>query len=430
MHYLVALWFLLILLPASASGQDGGTRPSSYLDACLRNLGVTYDYYSQNMAPNPILTAYRWRATRKAKQKTQSSYPGRMEFTKDILTGSGSFEPTDEIFWGLPESGMPGDCIPMLKGINEGTVQWVVESTGECSGNDEGMVSFSEETMGYLRKDWVMLFFGAGSWTNVTYQWTERCPFGSMTHESDVQGVSNWGHAFQYRDGAHDKDVFSNPSIDINIKFEYQFEATLTAECPLDTSRPSALLLNITANMPPVTYNHTLSGSEIKALKEGPTTLLDNAGLTKVRYDPSPLDYISASISARFGNRRCVWAHQINLDLSYPWIKLYIAREYPLGSCNYSVTLAHEQEHLTDAKQLLKKYQEKIQDALRKAPIPHEYLPYPAASEAEAEEDIEAMIKTISEPIMDAFHEELIKKRSDRDTPENIERVHQQCPNW
>lgn len=364
---------------------------------------ITYDEWTQ-LQPNPLLIGYRW----KVRVEVEWIDPG---WFADRMTADGELEITDKLH-------PYGSCCPHLMGKYNAKVDWKIGPNHPCDGQIwSGTLTDVGDIDGVACKEELSISF-IGISKRVKY--TERCPWGNVDHERDFNQVSTPHHNIPYKDGEY---TDSHPSIHLISKLKVQ------AECPVDLTAPSPLVVNITAAMPSVTNNHSLTGAQIRNLVSKPASLAENAGLTRVHVSPKLKSKTSGS-NAKFGSRNCMWVDTIDVDISYPAVTMYIATEYPVGSCNYNVTLTHENEHVKVAKDLLAKHAARIRTELEKTTIPNKNMTMVVNDFISGQSQIDTLLKQIVDPLIQDFEKEIEIEFSKLDSPANYENVRSQCPSW
>ncbi len=143
---------------------------------------------------------------------------------------------------------------------------------------------------------------------------------------------------------------------------------------------------------------------------------------------------ISASQSMRYGTMTnnasreiCYWYTNIDVMLHInPTI--FIAREFPQGSCKHNAILAHEQQHVMIDREIVNKYAKIIGDALnnevRKKSV---FGPLPLSRQGE----LEAYLKSNMQNILTVYTQKMNDERKQRqqafDNLKEYERVNHMC---
>jgi hypothetical protein len=105
-------------------------------------------------------------------------------------------------------------------------------------------------------------------------------------------------------------------------------------------------------------YVHTLSKSEISALEnEASGRMREAAGLTLVV--AGTVQTYTSKAQAQTGTD-CVVFHGIRV-VPMRQVIVYVAREYPLGSCNYKAVKRHEDKHVEIARRLVSEYRPRLE---------------------------------------------------------------------
>jgi hypothetical protein len=130
------------------------------------------------------------------------------------------------------------------------------------------------------------------------------------------------------------------------------------------------------------------------------------------------------------GNQFCFWVNGFEIVLRYSQIDVYVAKEYPVGSCNYKATLEHEMEHVEVARRNLERFAPKIRDALESGNIPTAQTPIIVANAAEATRDVRAISEENLKGVYISMVRALRKAQGKVDSPQSYARVFRRCPKW
>jgi len=123
----------------------------------------------------------------------------------------------------------------------------------------------------------------------------------------------------------------------------------------------------------------------------------------------------------------CFWPGRVEVVLSIPQMMVFLAAEYPEGSCQYNAILEHENEHVRTNLEVLERHGPKIEAAARRAVAG--IVPFPAAFRMTGRQMSEVLQKRIN-PAVDALDAERVKLNLALDTPENYERIAARCTGW
>lgn len=113
--------------------------------------------------------------------------------------------------------------------------------------------------------------------------------------------------------------------------------------------------------LPDPVYVHNLSKLEISALEnESSGKMREAAGLTLVV--AGAVQTYTSRAQALSGNE-CVVVHGVRI-LPMKEVTVYVAREYPVGSCNYKAVKRHEDKHVAIARRLVSEYRPRLLQAV------------------------------------------------------------------
>ncbi|HMF88492.1 MAG TPA: hypothetical protein VK575_10455 [Gemmatimonadaceae bacterium] len=110
--------------------------------------------------------------------------------------------------------------------------------------------------------------------------------------------------------------------------------------------------------LPDPVYVHALSKSEISAIeKESSGRVREVAGLTLVL--AGTVQTYTSPAQTQSGID-CVVFHGVRI-VPMKQVTVYVAREYPVGSCNYRAVKRHEEKHVAIARRLVSEYRSRIE---------------------------------------------------------------------
>lgn len=188
-----------------------------------------------------------------------------------------------------------------------------------------------------------------------------------------------------------------------------------------------ATRVNITTRIGNPKYITTYSRKEFlkkTKQKENPYTL----GLTL--YNMAVDIKTVPSIENKF-NQICVGISDLNVDLYYPEIVVYIDKKYAPSSCEYKVIKEHENYHVAVAQSALTFYKNDIENAVNKALL--KLSPKIVYSEGEIHPTLARMTATVLEsvkPVILHINKKLLEKNAAIDTKEMYQATTNMCKNW
>ena len=130
------------------------------------------------------------------------------------------------------------------------------------------------------------------------------------------------------------------------------------------------------------------------------------------------------------GNKFCFWITGFDVSLRYRRVDVFIAREYPVGSCQYKAVLEHEEEHVRVSRQNLEEFAPRIRRALTSLLIPTGQQPAKVVSAAAARRNVKGISDELLQPIYKEMMASLVRAQKDVDSPVEYARVQRKCKNW
>jgi hypothetical protein len=126
----------------------------------------------------------------------------------------------------------------------------------------------------------------------------------------------------------------------------------------------------------------------------------------------------------------CFWVRSVKVRLSYQAPDIYIAKNYPVGSCQYQAILAHELTHEAVARKVMKLYAPRFDEALISLLIPKSYSAVVVSSREEARRETNAVLAKLIEPVYLDFRRYLDAAQSQVDSPRQYAKVRAKCSKW
>lgn len=198
----------------------------------------------------------------------------------------------------------------------------------------------------------------------------------------------------------------------------------LTADCVATPAPSLRYVVNVTTEVPEARLHHDRDRGQIRT----PSDKGDSIGLTT--FDLKMNSQIDATSLSTGEGKQCFWVSEINVAFRYQFIDIYLASEYPEGSCEYQAMLDHENEHIRAELELLEKFAREARAALAAAALPTYARPWWNRSFPEAMEKAEAELAHILQPLFTRFKEARDAVADTLDTSERYKEVHRRCTNW
>jgi hypothetical protein len=130
------------------------------------------------------------------------------------------------------------------------------------------------------------------------------------------------------------------------------------------------------------------------------------------------------------GDMFCFWITRFDVSLRYRSVDVFVAKEYPVGSCPYNAILAHEREHVGVSRRNLKKFAPRVRRTLTSLRIPTGKAPAMVVSAKQARKEVKAIANELLQPIYKDMMKTLVGAQKVVDTPQAYARVRRKCKNW
>ena len=181
----------------------------------------------------------------------------------------------------------------------------------------------------------------------------------------------------------------------------------------------------------PTVYHHEYSTAQIESMSaiKAPSRAAHEPGLTLFEYEVSS-QYDLALRSNRPAGPYRFWVKTLNVQFKITRMDVYVSSQYPEGSCQYNVVLAHENTHVSINQRLYRKHMGLLRSALARAALPTASHPWTAGSQAQAEAALDARIKPLLKRIEQGFAAEDRRENAKIDTTASYRRTSAKCPNW
>ena len=174
-------------------------------------------------------------------------------------------------------------------------------------------------------------------------------------------------------------------------------------------------------------YDRTLGREQISQLS--PATKLEGhvlAGLTHGTYETR------VSVNVRvLPNRRggaCVQPVSVLGTVFYSDLTVYLAREYPTGSCQYRAVLEHENQHVAINRRYFERYIPRMRRVLEAATrrMGSFWVADPQTAGQAAADRLQQALK----PTLAELERETRRANAAIDTPESYRQVSARCSDW
>ncbi len=183
-------------------------------------------------------------------------------------------------------------------------------------------------------------------------------------------------------------------------------------------------------SFPTPTIRRDLSTDEIGRLKGTPEANIKVPGLTASKFHLQA-DYSLGETRRFLKGGVKVWVRNVTVRFGFSEMIVYVTRQYGEDSCPYRETLAHEMEHVEAHKRVWREWQEKLREAVRRAPqIPVKGSPGVYANLEEGKAKIGESISEALDPVFEEFRQADNAVQAEMDTRASYEFLKQKCPDW
>lgn len=200
-----------------------------------------------------------------------------------------------------------------------------------------------------------------------------------------------------------------------------------SAACPPYTR---AIDVNFRTETPTPAYNNNLNITGIRNLIRSRGTMaagphVEALGVTFV----TPAFGLSAQTQFESrGEGYCVYLTRIDANFGFQSLDVYVASEYPPGSCEYNAILDHENQHVAINLRNLKYTAPRVRAELERL-LSLEQPVYTADGKAATKQRLDALSQAMDSMLTD-FGEVLGRENATIDTTDNYAAINDICHDW
>lgn len=188
------------------------------------------------------------------------------------------------------------------------------------------------------------------------------------------------------------------------------------------------------------TVIHSLTSVQIYRMTKGynPASQRINGGLTRVNLHTTlrSVAISSQAINSADPSKLSFFFEPLHIDMTFEWVKIWLARELKHGSRPYNAILTHEEKHVALAHNVLRNYAQRLEGALNQAGMPTRGAPVPIPKSKAAYQAEDAKYRQVVKKIItDEYIKKLQKIYNDidaawkgLDTPAEYRRVRLSAP--
>ena len=179
-------------------------------------------------------------------------------------------------------------------------------------------------------------------------------------------------------------------------------------------------------------YDHTFSIPELTA--KGSDTISPYAAHIETHTGGLTEAAIGMTMAMKFGLKKypnlqlgCIWYSEITVTLELAPI-VYVASDYPRGSCKYREVKLHEDKHVMVDREIVNKYAKRIGAALQRAINDHGARgPHTFERIELIQKDMEDFVGSVLKTEQSLMEEERFRRQQAIDSFEEYERVRKAC---
>jgi hypothetical protein len=200
--------------------------------------------------------------------------------------------------------------------------------------------------------------------------------------------------------------------------------AQRAAACP-PSRAPIKLNFNTVAPAPSLSHRLSLSGIANRARSGQSSDGIRVVGLTTV---DTMVGIRGASLAVKRAEGFCVYLTSVDIEFGWQDMQVYVPSEYPQGSCEYRAVLDHENQHVANARAVLKEFAPRVRARIESALA--ESRPILTRRQDGVTEQAIAPIKARLIALQKEFDDLTAMRDTQIDAPSNYAAVTAMCKNW
>ncbi len=204
--------------------------------------------------------------------------------------------------------------------------------------------------------------------------------------------------------------------------------AVSMAQCPLPPASARNPTVHLDVLEPRLIYRHDLDLLGLASVRDTFERAPGNGvilGLTR-RNDELKVQ-LRSILQRSVDGRTCIWVDDVSARIGDPELDVYVAANYPPGSCEYNVVLEHENRHVAINRGVIAAFGPRIGAQLRAAV--HRLFPMITSNPKDVERLPQILIDAVR-PSVSAMEDELRRENGAIDTPESYRQANARCRNW
>lgn len=188
--------------------------------------------------------------------------------------------------------------------------------------------------------------------------------------------------------------------------------------------------INVRLEYDPILTNFTQSVEQLKTFQIDTINPYGNNVNTIVGGLTQGMIQVEQSMQTgglRYGRQSCVWATKVDVILHLK-PTVYVARNFPPGTCQHNAILVHEQKHIKVDQDLALLYKPVFEDTLQRAINAYRVVgPIPVGQEDKVQSDMAAYLKQTIANVTYAFEKDRNVRQQAVDTRQEYDSVAAKC---
>jgi len=194
--------------------------------------------------------------------------------------------------------------------------------------------------------------------------------------------------------------------------------------CPAGDKIPE---VKVRTEMAETEYRHDRSRKQLTAISQQPGTSKHGTVTLGLTVPKVGTNWQIGWETRSDGRRHCAYVTKADVRFAIQSMKVYVAREYRQGSCEYSAVLVHENEHVRLYRTILQSNAPKLEEAIRKELA---RMGPTMLRDANSRPATTERLSGVVQKFVEQMYWEFEQANAAIDTPENYKRTHQRCENW
>jgi len=125
------------------------------------------------------------------------------------------------------------------------------------------------------------------------------------------------------------------------------------------------------------------------------------------------------------------WVEDLKVEFGFRDMKVFMAKEYPEGSCEHYHIREHENEHVRLHREVYERYKPILEAAVASSKeVPLHSSPVTVATLQEGKKIVGERISSVLNPVFERFNQELRDENGKIDTAASYDELRRRCSGW